>query len=276
MCVFAHPDDESLGMGGTLAKYAAEGVELALVTATRGERGWGGRQDNYPGAQALGRIREAELRCAAEVLGIKDLTFLGYMDGEVDKAAPAEIVLHIAREIRRFKPQVVVTFGPDGAYGHPDHIAISQFTSAAVVMAANAAPMYPSAVLSHGHTSSDVPIGDAPPHTVLKLYFMEDTLELVDLVKQVLGGIEFTVDGKLRQHVGWLEWMITTRIDASAHWQSGWQAIQCHTTQLVGMSGLHQLTPEQHRIAWGTGTFYRAFSLVNGGRGIEDDLFDGI
>jgi LmbE family N-acetylglucosaminyl deacetylase len=261
MCVFAHPDDESLGMGGTLAKYAAEGVEIALVTATRGERGWGGRREEYPGAQALGRIREAELRCAADVLGIKDLTFLGYMDGEVDKAASAEIVLSIAREIRRFKPQVVVTFGPDGAYGHPDHIAISQFTSAAVIMAANA---------------SQSGLQELSPHTVLKMYFMEDTLELVDLVKQVLGGIQFTVDGKLRQHVGWLDWMITTRIDASAYWQGGWQAIQCHMTQLVGMAGLHQLTPEQHRKAWGTGTFYRAFSLVNGGRKIEDDLFEGI
>lgn len=261
MCVFAHPDDESLGMGGTLAKYAADGVELALVTATRGERGWGGRREEYPGAQALGRIREAELRCAADTLGIKDLTFLGYMDGEVDQASPAEIVLRIAREIRRFKPQVVVTFGPDGVYGHPDHIAISQFTSAAVVMAAIA---------------SQPGLQDLLPYTVLKLYYMADTLELVDLVKQVLGGIEFTVEGKLRQHVGWLDWMITTRIDASAYWQIAWQAIQCHTTQLVGMSGLHQLTLEQHRQASGTGTFYRAFSLVNGGRRVEEDLFEGI
>jgi LmbE family N-acetylglucosaminyl deacetylase len=260
MCVFAHPDDESLGMGGTLAKYAAEGAELALVTATRGERGWGGRREENPGPQALGRIREAELRCTAEVLGIKDLTFLGYMDGEVDKAAPAEIVERIAREIRRFKPQVVVTFGPDGAYGHPDHIAISQFTSAAVVMAANA---------------SQAGLQDLSPHTVLKLYYMADSLELVELVKQVLGGIQFTVDGKLRQHVGWLDWMITTRIDASAYWQTAWQAIQCHTTQLVGMSGLSQMTPEQHCMAWGTGTFYRAFSLVNGGRRGEKDLFEG-
>jgi hypothetical protein len=117
---------------------------------------------------------------------------------------------------------------------------------------------------------------DLTSHTVLKLYYMADTLELVHLVQEVLGGIEFTVDGKLRQHVGWLDWMISTRIDAAAYWQTAWRAIQCHQTQLVGMAGLHQMTPEQHRMAWGTGTFYRAFSLVNGGHRTEEDLFEGI
>src|SRR5215217_698389 len=58
MCVLAHPDDESLGMGGTLAKYASEGVETYLVTATRGERGWFGDEKDNPGLEALGRMRE--------------------------------------------------------------------------------------------------------------------------------------------------------------------------------------------------------------------------
>jgi LmbE family N-acetylglucosaminyl deacetylase len=270
MCVFAHPDDESLGMGGTLAKYAAEGIEIALVTATRGERGWGGRPEAYPGAEALGRVREQELRCAAETLGIGDLTFLGIMDGEVDQAEPGEIISRIAKEICRFQPQVVVTFGPDGAYGHPDHIAISQFTSAAVTAAAagGAPGLLPAhAVLTHAVPSV---------HQVQKLYYMVDSLELVELVKQVMGGIAFQVDGKMRYHVGWEEWMITTRIDATAYWEAAWRAIQCHTSQLVGMAALHQLTSDQHRQAWGTGNFYRVFSLVNGGRKVEEDLFEGL
>jgi len=261
MCVFAHPDDESLGMGGTLAKYAAQGVETSLVVATRGERGWGGRKEEYPGEMELGRIREAELRCTAQVLGIKELNFLGYMDGEVARVKPMEIIQRIAGEIRRFQPQVVVTFGPDGAYGHPDHVAISQFTSAALLAAAEAG--FPG--LEH-----------LPGHRVLKLYYMIDSLELVDLIKEVIGGIQFPVDGKVRQHVGWLDWMITTRIDASAYWQKAWEGIECHTSQLVGMSALLQMTPEQHQRAWGTGTFYRAISLVNGGRAIEQDLFEGV
>jgi LmbE family N-acetylglucosaminyl deacetylase len=85
MCVLAHPDDESLGNGGTLAKYAAEGVETYLVTATRGERGWTGSERDDPGLEALGKIREVELFAAASVLGIRRVDFLDYIDGDLDK-----------------------------------------------------------------------------------------------------------------------------------------------------------------------------------------------
>jgi LmbE family N-acetylglucosaminyl deacetylase len=86
LAVFAHPDDESMGMGGTLAKYAAEGVETYLVCATRGERGWFGSEEQNPGLSALGKIRERELESAADELGLKALYFLDYVDGDVDRA----------------------------------------------------------------------------------------------------------------------------------------------------------------------------------------------
>lgn len=92
MCVLAHPDDESLGMGGTLAKYAAEGVETYLVTATRGERGWFGEEKDYPGPEALGKMREAELLNAAKELGIREVNFLDYMDGDLDQANASEAI----------------------------------------------------------------------------------------------------------------------------------------------------------------------------------------
>ena len=76
MAIFAHPDDESLGTGGTLVKYAAEGIETYLVTATRGEHGWWGSEADYPGPEALGRTRETELRSAAQVLGMREVVFL--------------------------------------------------------------------------------------------------------------------------------------------------------------------------------------------------------
>jgi len=78
MCVLAHPDDESLGTGGVLAKYAAEGIETYLVTATRGERGWFGSQQEYPGLEALGKRREAEL-VDAELLAPHCVSKLYYM-----------------------------------------------------------------------------------------------------------------------------------------------------------------------------------------------------
>src|SRR5262245_48764454 len=124
MAVLAHPDDESLGFGGTLARYAAEGVETYLVTATRGEHGWFGDPAEYPGPEALGRIREAELQAAANVLKLCEIRFLDYIDGDLDKADPREAVAKIVGHLRRVRPDVVLTFDPNGAYGHPDHIAI--------------------------------------------------------------------------------------------------------------------------------------------------------
>src|SRR5262245_59791897 len=96
MAVLAHPDTESLGVGGTLAKYAAEGVHVVLVTATRGDGGrfHGHRRGDarHPGPLALGNIRDAELRAAASVLGVRDVSVLGYHDQELDRADPSEVV----------------------------------------------------------------------------------------------------------------------------------------------------------------------------------------
>ena len=138
MLILAHPDDESLGNGGMVAKYVAEGVETYLVTATRGEQGWFGPEDENPGPEELGRIREAELLEAAEVLGIREVSFLDYRDGEFDRAPADEVVAKIVRHIRRVKPHVVVTFDQNGLYGHPDHIAICQHATAAVAAAGDA------------------------------------------------------------------------------------------------------------------------------------------
>src|SRR5260221_11215295 len=92
MAVLAHPDDESLGAGGILAKYAAEGIETSLVTATRGERGWFSDERENPGLEGLGQIGEAEWRAAAEVFGIRSVNFLDYIDGDWTRANPPESV----------------------------------------------------------------------------------------------------------------------------------------------------------------------------------------
>ena len=88
MAILAHPDDESLGTGGVLAKYASEGVETYVVTATRGERGRYHDGTESPGLEAMGRIRGEELLAAANVLGVKEVSFLDYVDGELDQADP--------------------------------------------------------------------------------------------------------------------------------------------------------------------------------------------
>src|SRR5690242_4736052 len=83
----------------------------------------------------VGRLREGELRAAAAVLGVQSVAILGYPDGGVDQVDPAIAMPALVQHIRRIRPHVVVTFGPEGAYGHPDHIAISQLTTAASMCA---------------------------------------------------------------------------------------------------------------------------------------------
>lgn len=262
LCVFAHPDDESMGMGGTIARYASEGVDVSLVCATRGERGWFGPEDGNPGLVKLGQLREGELRQAAEILGIHAVHFLDYTDGDLDRVEPLEAIGRIANHIRTIQPQVVVTFPPDGNYGHPDHIAISQFASAAVVCAAD--PEYTGGAL-------------LPSHRVSKMYYMVDSEKFVQLVTSTMGEITFDVDAQVRGEIAWKDWQVTTRIEMSAHTKTALRAIKCHASQLASLGPL-MASPEEMfaQVLAVQGTFYRVFSLVNGGRKVETDLFEGI
>ncbi|NTU80586.1 MAG: hypothetical protein HGA45_14615, partial [Chloroflexales bacterium] len=223
--------------------------------------GWTGDPDAYPGPEALGRIREAELRASAAMLGLRLVTFMDYLDGDLDRADPEEATGKIVAALRRIRPQVVVTFDPTGFYGHPDHIAIAQLTTAAVVAAAD--PHYVCAV-------------DAPAHRVAKLYYLAPDHDAMAAFDAVFGGLRIEVDGETRSCPGWPGWAITTRIDATAHWRTAWRAVACHRSQLPEYERLAALPDELHARLWGVQTLYRALSLVSGGRATEDDLFAGL
>ena len=248
MCVFAHPDDESLATGGTLARYAKEGVETFLITATRGERGRVGDSGDKPPLHVVGQMREAELRAASRELGIREIHFLDYIDGDLDRADPVEAQGKIVRILRRIRPHVVITFGPDGGYGHPDHVAISQLATAAVVAA-----------------------GD-----VSKFYYVAWSKPKWDAYQAAFKKLTSTVDGVERQASPWPEWVITTVLETGEVWETVWRAVCCHRTQMAIYGKLEHLSPEHHHALWGTQEFYRVFSTVNGGRTIERDLFDGL
>ena len=228
MAILAHPDDESLALGGTLAKYAAEGVETLLVCATRGEVGWQGTPATDPSPLALGRMREAIARIVAEV--------------------------------RRVRPDVVVTFGPDGVYGHPDHVAISQLATAAVTCAADST--YDGCA--------------ATPHRVAKLYYRIWTSAEQATYEAVFGKVTIDVDGERRGWVSWPDWAVTSRLDTADHWRAVRQAVACHQSQVGGVSALGRLRPEEHRRLWGAQHFYRALTTLTTGHGVEDDLFAGL
>jgi LmbE family N-acetylglucosaminyl deacetylase len=266
LAVLAHPDDESLGFGGTLAKCAAEGVETYLVTATRGERGRFGAIGKNGDPMEVGRVREAELRAAAAVLGIREVCVLGYPDSAVDQVDPETAIRAIVSQIRRIQPHAVVTFGPDGAYGHPDHIAVSQFTTAAVVCAADP-----------GYRVDDASPGNAPAsHRVSKLHYLAWRKNKWDAYQAAFRKLTSLVDGVERQVAPWADWAVTTEIDTSAVWPVVWKAVCCHQTQMSIYERLNDLTEEQQKALWGSQEFYRVYSSVNGGRKREADLFEGL
>ena len=264
LCILAHPDDESLGLGGILAKYGAEGIETYLVTATRGEQGWFGPDDENPGPTALGKIREGELREAAKVLGLREVNILDYRDAELDKADQAVLIRQLVGHIRRIRPDVIVTFDHNGVYGHPDHIAATQAATAAAVAAAAGNYSEPDGLASRA---------------VSKLYYFAWTAEVQEAYEKAFGELVMTIDGVERRAVTWPHWTISTWVDTSAHWETVWEtvweAIRCHRSQLPGYQKLLDLPDEYHQTLWGRLTFHRVFSLVPTSDK-EDDLFDGL
>ncbi len=134
--LFAHPDDESRIVGGALAKYASEGVAVSLLVATRGEAGSCGEPPRCT-PEELPRVREAELRDACAILGVEDLTILDYRDGALPKIDRHALTGDLVAVIRRIRPQVVLTFGPEGRTLHPDHIAIHAAATDAFALAAD-------------------------------------------------------------------------------------------------------------------------------------------
>ena len=195
------------------------------------------------------------------MLGLREVVYLDYQDGDLDQADHAEAVGKIVAHVRRVRPDVVITFDPNGMYGHPDHVAISQLATTAVMAAA---------------TADYDDLVTTPPHQVAKLYYRAFLQAEQTPYETTFGRLLMPVDGAERGFTAWPEWAVTTRIDISAYWQQVWQAIACHRTQLPEYPRLKALPDVYHARLWTSQTFYRAMSLVNGGRGMEDDLFAGL
>jgi LmbE family N-acetylglucosaminyl deacetylase len=131
LLVLAHPDDESMGNGTLITRHVASGSEVHLVCATRGGAGWTGRPAGHRPVE-LTSIRAGELARAAEVLELASVDLWDYPDGGVPGCDQDEIVERIRLAVERLQPDVVVGWGPDGGYGHPDHIAVGACTDRAL------------------------------------------------------------------------------------------------------------------------------------------------
>ena len=211
--VFAHPDDEG-SIGGCLAKYATEGARVYVACATRGDGVDAQIKDpSLATRDTLGRVRSHELACACEKLGIQPPLFLGYQDGEVDQVRVEEAARKVARLMRELKSSVVVTHGPEGGYGHPDHLAVSAFTTRAFGLASD-----PQAELG------------PPPFAPAKLYYTaipRSFMEKVPSFRERRADIR----GEKLGFVGVEDEKITTEVDIRAWMRVKLDALSCHRTQ---------------------------------------------
>lgn len=160
LSIYAHPDDETFCAGGTLAKYAAAGAEIMVVSATHGEAGQI-RDANAATRRTLGKTRAREMRQACQYLGVQHVVCLDYDDGKLQELDQSILVARVTGIIRDFRPDIVLTFGNDGAYGHPDHITIGAATDEAFKLASDPEPF-----------SGQMTIGaaDLAPHAPARLY----------------------------------------------------------------------------------------------------------
>jgi len=272
--VFAHPDDESFGTGGTLAYYAHNGCEVRLICATRGEAG---EVDSIllQGYRDVAELREHELRCAAKHLGLAEVEFLGYRDSGMPglpdnhhtnalAAQPVEVVAEkIARRIREFRPDVVITFDPNGGYKHPDHIATHRATLAAFKMAG-------------GHSKID----DLEPFTPKRLFYSimpTRFLRIIVKIVQFFGGDAAHVgknkDINLKEVVQ-DSFPIHARINYRSVSKEREAAAACHVSQ-GGGAMCRGFIGWWRKVFAPYETFMQGFPPKEGKR-VSKDLFEGI
>jgi N-acetyl-1-D-myo-inositol-2-amino-2-deoxy-alpha-D-glucopyranoside deacetylase len=275
--VHAHPDDESIGTGATMAKYAADGAQVTLVTCTLGEEGEVIPAElRYLAADKedrLGEFRINELAAACAALGVRDHRFLGapgrwrdsgmmgapsnenprcFWQADVDEAA--EALLEVVREVR---PQVIVTYDDNGLYGHPDHIQAHRVAWRSFEMAA------------------DPSVGAGEPWTVAKFYATAVPISVVRRVVEIPDGPFERVEDL---GFGVPDEQVTTVVDAGDHLDAKLAALRAHRTQIAVHGRFFALSNNVGQQAFGA----EYYTLLSGERGPaaadgrETDLFAGI
>ena len=287
LLVHAHPDDETIGTGATMAKYAADNALVTLVTCTLGEEG----EILVPGLEhlaadredGLGQHRIGELAAAMEALGVRDHRFLGgpgrwrdsgMMDTPANerpncfwRADLDEATRELVAVVREVRPQVVVTYDENGGYGHPDHIQAHRVAVAAFEKA--------------GDASYEPSLGE--PWRPVKLYyttFPKSVLQAgIDALKAAGETDFFGVDSAEDLPFGVPDELVTTEVDATDHLDAKTAAMRAHKTQIAVDGPFFALSNNVGNKAFGT-EYYTLVSgslgPADGPNGRERDLFAGI
>jgi LmbE family N-acetylglucosaminyl deacetylase len=304
MTVHAHPDDETIGTGGTMAKAVAEGKRVVLITGTRGEMGEivVPDMDTPENHRRLGEIRAGELERAMGRLGVTDWENLGYHDSDMMgrpgnrdprtfwQADLDEAARRLTWFIRRYQPDVVTTYNDFGGYGHPDHIRTHDVTVRAFPRAGDPA-WYPEQLApEHGGTGSTIEEGGLAPWTPAKLYEQAIPASVRNAMREALeaqGKPSFWAppeDATPEQLAEFDEQMakmlvpdesITTWIDIGDAVDRKWEAIRKHVTQISDDSPFMRFGLDGWREFWGREAFILRESRVDTPKP-ETDLFAGL
>ena len=277
LACFAHPDDEAFPVGGALAAHAARGVKVRLITTTLGEEG----EIRQPGAatpETLGAVRRTELARAVRILGLAEHEVYGYRDSGMMGTPPnqhprafinapaAEVVERLVGEIRRFRPQVVLTFEPGGLYGHPDHIAISRHTTEAFQQASD--PHHFPQQLAQGLS----------PHTPERLFYAARPRGFRQMWAEKLRaeGVDFPLPSAERAQEGNPPEEIHLEMAVDGHLEVKMGCILSHRTQVAADWPYDRVPRETAAAILGREFYIRAWPPVTPGEPVAPDFFHGL
>jgi N-acetyl-1-D-myo-inositol-2-amino-2-deoxy-alpha-D-glucopyranoside deacetylase len=277
LACFAHPDDEAFPVGGALAAHAGRGVRVRLVTATLGEEGEI-RQEGAATKDTLGEVRRVELACAVKALGLAEHTVWDYRDSGMAGTPPnahpralvnapeSQVVERLVLEMRRFRPQVVLTFETGGLYGHPDHIAISNHTTRAFHLASD-----PGAF-------PDQLADGVLPHQPARLFYSARPkgFRREWALKLRQAGIDTPLPSPERANDGTPLEEIHLDLDVSAHLENKMACILCHRTQVAADWPYHRVPREVTAAILGKEQYIRGFPTVDDGETVPGDFFQGL
>ena len=279
LACFAHPDDEAFPVGGVLAACAARGVRVRLVTATLGEEGEI-RQEGSATRETLGEIRRVELACAVKALGLAEHAVLDYRDSGMAgwdsnnhprafvNADAIEVVERLTLEIRQFRPQVVLTFGPDGLYGHPDHIAISNHATEVFRLAGDPA--------AFPHQLAD----GLEPHQPQRLFYSVRPRGFRREWAEALRGqgIDWPMPTPEQELQGVPEEELNLEMDVSGNGglEAKMACILCHRTQVAPDWPYHRVPRHVAARILGREFYIRAHPLVSADETLPEDFFAGL
>jgi LmbE family N-acetylglucosaminyl deacetylase len=257
--ILAHPDDETFGVGGTLIRYTDAGVVCHSLSLTRGEAGESGRPGTAPvPTERLGDIRAAELAESGRRMGLASATALRYPDGALAAAPADDAIREIVRWLRSTRPDIVITWGPDGGYGHPDHIATGEFALRAIALAGVA--RHEPELGEHVH--------------VRRCYLMVATAEVFDRLRELTPDFGAYMDTLATKPQRWDRSSLGAVIDIRAVADRKWHAMQAHATQQQDLDRFERLRDQIGFVAREE-TYLRAFPEP-GGPPLESDLFSAI